>query len=42
MNRGTAPRILLVGAVGALALAASHFFFQWVLVTDAFVRLIYR
>jgi len=42
MNRETAPRILLVGAVGALALAANHFFFNWVLVSDAFVRLILR
>jgi hypothetical protein len=40
MNRETAPRLLLVGAIGALALAANHFLFNWVLVSDAFMRLI--
>jgi hypothetical protein len=40
MNRETAPRLLLVGAIGALALAANHFFFHWVLVTEAYLRLI--
>ena len=40
MNRETAPRILLAGAIGALALAANHFLFHWVLVTEAYLRLI--
>jgi hypothetical protein len=40
MNKKTAPRILLVGAIGALALSANHFFFNWVLVTEAYLRLI--
>jgi hypothetical protein len=40
MNRETTPRILLVGAIGALALAANHFLFNWVLLSEAYLRLI--
>jgi hypothetical protein len=38
MRRDTALQILLVGAVAALALAANHFLFHWVLFTDALMR----
>ena len=31
-------RILTVGAVTALALAANHFLYHWVLFTDALMR----
>jgi hypothetical protein len=40
MNRETAPRILLVGAIGALVLAANHFLFNWVLLSEAYLRLL--
>jgi hypothetical protein len=40
MNRRTGPQILLVGAIGALALAANHFLYHWVLVTEAYIRLV--
>ena len=39
MNRETAPRIVLVGAIGALVLAANHFLFHWALLTEAYLRL---
>jgi hypothetical protein len=39
MNRQTAPRILLAGAIGALALAANHLLFNWALLTEAYLRL---
>lgn len=38
MTRNTGPQILLVAAVTALALAANHFFFNWVLITESFLR----
>ena len=38
MRRETALQILLVGAVAALALAANHALFHWVLFTDALMR----
>ena len=38
MRRNTGPQILLVGAVTALALAANHFLFQSVLLTESFLR----
>ena len=38
MGRDTGLQILVVGAVTALALAANHFFFHWVLFTEALMR----
>jgi hypothetical protein len=38
MTRNTWPQILLVGAVTALTVAANHFLFQSVLLTESFVR----
>ena len=38
MGRGVGVQLLVVGAVGALALAANHFLFHWVLFTEPFVR----
>ncbi len=38
MSRETGLEVLLVGALAALALAANHFFFHWVLFSDALVR----
>ena len=38
MMRNKGPQLLLVGAVTALALAATHFLFQWVLLTESFLR----
>ena len=40
MKRETGARILLVGAIGALALAANHFLFHWVLLSEAYMRLV--
>ena len=41
MTRNTGPQILLVGALTALALAASHYLFQSVLLTESFVRWVF-
>ena len=38
MSRDTALQLLLVGAVGVLALAANHFFFHWVLYSEALLQ----
>jgi len=38
MRRQTGLRLVVVGAVGALALAASHFLFHWALLTEAMLR----
>jgi len=38
MRRGTGLQLVLVGAAGALALAADHFLFHWVLLTEAMLR----
>jgi hypothetical protein len=38
MGRDTGLQIAVVGAVTALALAADHFFFHWVLFTEATIR----
>jgi hypothetical protein len=38
MGRETALQFLVVGAVTALALAANHFLFHWVLLTEALIR----
>jgi len=38
MRRQTGVQLLLVGAVGALVLAADHFLFHWVLLTESMLR----
>jgi hypothetical protein len=38
MRRGTGSQIVLVGAVGVLALALNHFLLHWVLLTEATIR----
>jgi hypothetical protein len=38
MTRHAGLHILLVGAVAALALAANHFLFHSVLLTESFIR----
>jgi hypothetical protein len=35
-NRG--PRVLAVAALGVLAVAATHFYWEWALFTDATIR----
>ena len=38
MGRDTGLQLMTVVAVAALALAANHFLFHWVLFTDALIR----
>jgi hypothetical protein len=38
MGRDTGLQILTVVAVSALALAANHFLYHWVLFTEALIR----
>ena len=38
VRRDTGLQILVVGAVTALALAANHLFFHWVLFTEALIQ----
>ncbi len=38
MSRDTALQLVLVGAVGVLALAGSHFFFHWVLYSEPLMQ----
>jgi hypothetical protein len=38
MGRETALELVVVAAVAALALAANHFLFHWVLLSDGLAR----
>jgi hypothetical protein len=38
MGRETVLELVVVGAIAALALAANHFIFHWVLLSDGLMR----